>query len=61
MWYFSLAKMFALQMLHSPHHLVWLPVMVLLLRPSILSAQGPWKNAKKGGHLNTRSIQDISI
>jgi len=45
--------MIALQMLRSPHHLVWVPVMVLQLRSFIIPTQGPWKNAKKGGHLDT--------
>jgi len=61
MWYYPLAKMLTLQMLHPPHYLVWLPVMVLSSCLSILTTQGPWKNAKKDSHLDIRSIQDISI
>ena len=60
MWHYSLVKTIALQALCSPHRLVWVLVMVLQSCSFIISAQGPWKNTKKGGHLDTWSIQDLS-
>jgi len=59
-WHYPLAKTFALQVLHSLHRLVWVPVMVLQSRSFIIPTQDPWKNAKKGGHLDIRNIQDLS-
>ena len=47
-------------MLHFSDSLIWLSTLVLSPYTTIVPTQGPRKDTKKGGNLDTRSIQNIS-
>jgi len=48
-------------MLHLSNSPIWLSTLVLSPYTTIVPAQGPRKDIKKGGNLDTKSIQNISI
>jgi len=58
--HYAFTKTTAIQVLRSSHHFVQLPAMVLQTHPFGVFPQIPWQNAKKGSHIDSWSIQDLS-